>query len=132
MRLLCFGRTPAGCAAALFCDDNRVAADVQLCAVIMKSLALALWLIASARAQQFTQGTLRGPHGDCPLQHTAVTASISGMMARVNVVQEFPNQAAEAIEATYTFPLTHDAAVDGMTMTVGGRTIRSAGGRGRA
>jgi hypothetical protein len=97
---------------------------------IVKSLGFVIWIVAAAYGQEFTQGALRGarvqggPATDCPLKHTRVTAEISGMLARVNVVQEFQNPLSEPIEAVYTFPLPHDAAVDDMTMIVAGRTIR--------
>jgi Ca-activated chloride channel family protein len=76
-------------------------------------------------AQDATQGSLRiaGKQLECPLRHTSVKADISGMVARVNVTQEFHNALAEKIEAVYTFPLPHEAAVDMMTMIVGGRKI---------
>jgi Ca-activated chloride channel family protein len=86
----------------------------------------ALFVLASpAFAQDATQGVLRiaASGAECPLRHTSVKADIAGMIARVNVTQEFHNAAAEKVEAVYTFPLPHDAAVDRMTMTVGGRTI---------
>src|SRR6266700_3050752 len=63
--------------------------------------------------------------GDCPLKHTEVRGAISGFLARVTVTQIFENSASNAIEAVYTFPLPQDAAVDDMTIQVGGRTIRS-------
>src|SRR5215471_7774021 len=76
-------------------------------------------------AQDITQGSLRinGKNTECPLRHTAVKADISGMVARVNVTQEFHNTLDQKIEAVYVFPLPHNAAVDRMTMTIGGRTI---------
>jgi len=83
------------------------------------------------RGQPSTQGTLhaRNRQGvalvDRPLKHTAVKADVSGMVARVNVVQEFQNPLAEKIEAVCVFPLPPDAAVDFMTMHVGSRTIES-------
>jgi Ca-activated chloride channel family protein len=40
------------------------------------------------------------------------------------VRQEFENSYTEAIEAVYTFPLSHNGAVDQMTMTIGDRVIR--------
>lgn len=64
------------------------------------------------------------PAGLCPLKHTEVTADIAGYVARVTVQQEFHNPTDEAIEAVYTFPLPHDAAVDEMTMRVGERVIK--------
>jgi Ca-activated chloride channel family protein len=66
-------------------------------------------------------GSLRG---DCPLKHTEVRGAISGFLVRVTVTQVFENTAPNAIEAVYTFPLPQNAAVDDMTIQVGGRTIR--------
>ena len=77
-----------------------------------------------------TQGALQvvdpngAPKAVCPLKHTDVKAQISGFLARVTVTQEFENPFKEKIEAVYTFPLPQDAAVDDMTMLVGGRTVR--------
>ncbi|MEK7405407.1 MAG: VIT domain-containing protein [Acidobacteriota bacterium] len=64
------------------------------------------------------------PRAACPLRHTGVRAEISGFLARVTVTQDFENTSAEKIEAVYTFPLPHQAAVDDMTMLVGNRTVR--------
>lgn len=64
------------------------------------------------------------PAGPCPLKHTAVSAAISGSLARVTVVQEFDNPYQEKIEAVYTFPLPSNAAVDDMTMLIGDRMVK--------
>ncbi len=58
-----------------------------------------------------------------PLENTSVRADISGFIARVNVRQEFVNNFSNAIEAVYVFPLSHDGAVDRMSMRIGTRTI---------
>ena len=58
-----------------------------------------------------------------PLLETDVDVVISGMVADVTVVQTFANPFDTPIEAVYLFPLPDDAAVDGMTLRVGGRTI---------
>lgn len=85
-----------------------------------------------AKSPQVTQGSLfyfdiKGrPAGLCPLKRTAVQAEISGPLARVTVTQQFVNPSTEKIEAVYTFPLPHEAAVDDMQMQVGSRTIRGA------
>jgi len=77
-----------------------------------------------------TQGCLMaldaagGILGPCPLIHTDVKAEISGILVRVTVRQDFQNLFREPIEAVYTFPLPHAAAVDDMTIHVGRRTIR--------
>ncbi len=64
------------------------------------------------------------PKARCPLKHTDVKAEISGFLSRVIVTQEFENPFNEKIEAVYTFPLPQNAAVDNMTMDVGGRIVR--------
>ena len=84
----------------------------------------------ASAARSATAGSLTtiGPRGEalgpCPLKHTDVKAAIAGPMARVTVTQEFENPYPDKIEAVYTFPLPHDAAVDDMTMLVGDRTVR--------
>jgi Ca-activated chloride channel family protein len=81
-------------------------------------------------AQDATEGSLyavskKGTQlGACPLKNTAVKADISGFLARVTVTQEFENSFTEPVEAVYTFPLSHNSAVDAMTMRIGERTIR--------
>jgi Ca-activated chloride channel homolog len=60
----------------------------------------------------------------CPLKHTNVKAEITGFTSRVVVTQLFENPFNEKIEAVYTFPLPHSAAVDDMTMNVSGRMVK--------
>lgn len=60
----------------------------------------------------------------CPLKQTNVKAEISGPLARVTVMQQFENPSNQKIEAVYTFPLPHDAAVDDMTLKIGDRVVR--------
>lgn len=92
-------------------------------------LAIAV-LAISTFAQDTTQGTLYAKNkggdmlGACPLKNTAVTADISGFLARVHVRQEFENTFGNAIEAVYSFPLSQNGAVDKMTMTIGTRVVR--------
>lgn len=62
--------------------------------------------------------------GFCPLKQTNVKAEISGPLARVNVTQRFHNPSSHKIEALYTFPLPHEAAVDDMTMRIGDRVVK--------
>ncbi len=64
------------------------------------------------------------PLGDCPLEHTDVEVEISGFVARVRVTQLFSNPFSDPIEAVYTFPLSHRAAVDAMWIRTGDREIR--------
>jgi len=60
-------------------------------------------------------GSLIGP---CPLEHTEVDARISGFISRVTVSQRYRNTFSQKVEAVYTFPLSHRAAVDRMRMIV--------------
>lgn len=87
---------------------------------------LILLAVNPASAKTPTAGALTSPLGPCPLAHTAVKAEISGPLSRVTLTQEFRNPFQEKIEAVYTFPLPHDAAVDDMTMLVGDRVVRGA------
>src|SRR5688572_15536289 len=78
-----------------------------------------------------TQGSLRAldaagkPAAECPLKRTEVRAEVSGFISRVTVTQEFENPFPDKIEAVYVFPLSQSAAVDDMTMLVGGRAIKA-------
>ncbi len=64
------------------------------------------------------------PVGPVPLRHTGVEVHVSGHFTRVNVTQHYHNPYEHKIEAVYTFPLSHRAAVDRMTMTVGDRIVQ--------
>ncbi|MBK8914161.1 MAG: VWA domain-containing protein [Phycisphaerales bacterium] len=59
----------------------------------------------------------------CPLQHTDVHTEIHGMIARTVVRQVFSNPATRKIDALYTFPLPHLAAVDDMRIVIGAREV---------
>ena len=105
---------------------------VSLSLVVVTGLALTLLMHLTQRtayAAGGSEGSLQVVRGGkaaglCPLKHTDVKADISGFISRVVVTQEFSNPSAEKIEAVYTFPLPQDAAVDDMTIQLGGRTIR--------
>lgn len=58
-----------------------------------------------------------------PLKSTSVTADISGVIADVLVTQIYKNEGKNPLEAVYTFPASTRAAVYGMKMTIGERTI---------
>ncbi len=70
------------------------------------------------------QTIIDGRAVDFPLKHTKVEAQVSGPVARVVVTQTFQNPYAETIEATYVFPLPHEAAVSDFHLRVGERDIR--------
>lgn len=58
-----------------------------------------------------------------PLLDTEVSMQVSGMVARVHVRQRFSNPGPEWYEGIYVFPLPENAAVDGLKMQVGERSI---------
>lgn len=62
--------------------------------------------------------------GPCALKHTDVHAEVSGCLLRVTVKQIYANPYSDKIETVYTFPLSHKAAVDRMTMTIGSRVVQ--------
>ncbi len=98
--------------------------------VFLIALLAAAPLAAAGRMPRVSQGSLirldrQGQaQSFCPLQRTDVQAEITGFIARVTVTQNFENPSTEKIEAVYTFPLPHGAAVDDMTLLVGDRVVR--------
>ncbi len=58
-----------------------------------------------------------------PLKSTSVRVNIAGVIADVTVSQVYENQGTRPIEAVYVFPASTRAAVYGMKMTVGERTV---------
>ena len=61
--------------------------------------------------------------GGAPLLGTSVTASISGLLARIRVEQRFNNPTGEWMEGIYQFPLPPAGAVDQLSMWIGERVI---------
>ena len=55
---------------------------------------------------------------------TTMHAQVTGNVARVHVTQKFSNTGSDWVEGLYVFPLSADAAVDELLMSVGDRTIR--------
>jgi Ca-activated chloride channel family protein len=60
-----------------------------------------------------------------PLEETRADASIAGPIARVLVTQVFRNRGPRPIEAIYVFPASTRAAVHGMRLKIGGRTVEA-------
>ena len=58
-----------------------------------------------------------------PLQSTSANVTITGVIARVQVQQVYRNRGSRPIEAVYVFPASTRAAVHGMKMIIGKRTI---------
>jgi Ca-activated chloride channel family protein len=66
-----------------------------------------------------------GDNERLPLKETQARVSIAGVIARVEVHQVFANEGKKPIEAIYVFPASTRAAVHGMRMKIGGRTIEA-------
>ena len=58
-----------------------------------------------------------------PLKVTSAKVTIVGVIADVTVTQEYRNVGKKPLEATYIFPGSTRAAVYGMKMTIGERTL---------
>jgi Ca-activated chloride channel family protein len=75
-----------------------------------------------------TEGRLvvqhEGKPVDVPLEHTDVHLRVDGFLVDATVTQRFKNPYATKIEAVYLFPLPTGAAIDELTITTNGRTIR--------
>jgi Ca-activated chloride channel family protein len=60
-----------------------------------------------------------------PLKATTADVQIAGVIAKVKVRQVFENSGAKPIEAIYVFPASTRAAVHGMRMKIGQRTVEA-------
>ncbi|MFC3092912.1 marine proteobacterial sortase target protein [Alteromonas sediminis] len=58
-----------------------------------------------------------------PLLHTQVDFTVTGLISRAVVSQEFTNPSSEWVNGVYVFPLPENAAVDHMKMVIGERVI---------
>jgi Ca-activated chloride channel homolog len=70
-------------------------------------------------------GALRTERGNLPLDRLDVHANLTGLVAKVELTQEFVNVFDQPLEATYVFPLPDRAAVTGMKMTADGRVVEA-------
>ncbi|MFD4636854.1 VIT domain-containing protein [Lentzea sp. NPDC058436] len=70
-------------------------------------------------------GALRTEQGNLPLEALDVRAVVTGLVGRVVLTAGFVNTHDTALEATYVFPLPDRAAVTGMKMTAGDRTVEA-------
>ena len=64
-----------------------------------------------------------GPPVEAPLVDTAVSMTVTGLIARVRVAQTFTHTGSTWVNGVYVFPLPERAAVDHLRMTVGERRI---------
>ncbi len=68
-------------------------------------------------------GALETSRGHLPMTAMTVEATVTGLVAEIELAQTFENTLAEPIEATYIFPLPDRAAVTRFRMEVAGRVI---------
>ncbi len=61
-----------------------------------------------------------------PMVESKITIVVRGAIVEATVTQAFVNKSDRATEATYIFPLPHDAAVSAMSIAVGTKTIHGA------
>ncbi|MDJ0654945.1 MAG: VIT domain-containing protein [Xanthomonadales bacterium] len=103
-----------------------------LVAYFAVALGIRAWALDEPPAQnwdQLTAGTLliQQPGNEPMLPaarlHTDVSIRVSGMVAEVNVSQQFRNDSNDFIEAIYAFPLPDNAAVNRMTLRTADRLI---------
>lgn len=101
-------------------------------------LILTFWVIAFTACTVCSQGEESAEHtlspyflvksddprvDQFPLLFTGATVNIAGVIADVTVTQVYKNEGIRPIEAIYVFPASTRAAVYGLTMTIGDRTI---------
>lgn len=60
-----------------------------------------------------------------PLKSNTATVEVAGVIARVTVEQTYANMGTTPLHARYVFPASTRAAVHGMTLTVGDRTVEA-------
>lgn len=60
---------------------------------------------------------------ELPLKSTSAEVEIAGVIANIKITQVYKNEGKKALEAIYVFPASTRAAVYGMKMTIGDRTI---------
>ncbi|MDH3376184.1 MAG: marine proteobacterial sortase target protein [Gammaproteobacteria bacterium] len=65
-----------------------------------------------------------GRYREATALSTNVEMRVTGLIASVTVTQSFTNQSNDWLEGIYVFPLPDDAAVHGLTMRIGKRTIK--------
>jgi len=92
------------------------------------------WGTAFAQSKDSSEKTLAPyffiPGGDegvdrLPLKSTHALVTIAGVIAEVTVTQVYRNEGKNPIEATYVFPASTRAAVNGLKMTIGARVIEA-------
>ncbi|HEY9381373.1 MAG TPA: VIT domain-containing protein, partial [Burkholderiales bacterium] len=98
-------------------------------AALLLTWATATFAAEPAHAENAQSGTLTLRSADKSQQYVAphldtdVSMRVTGMVARVHVVQRFSNPHDARYEGVYVFPLPENAAVDALTMRIGDRVV---------
>ncbi len=106
----------------------------KLCFISIFALMLIPAAVSAARQETSADKTLspyflvksNDPDVDrLPLKSTDAQVNISGVIADVTVAQIYKNEGKMPLEAVYVFPASTKAAVYGMKMTIGERTVEA-------
>lgn len=99
----------------------------RLLAICLFAFSLSISCFAQNEHQTFSPYFLvksdKGGVDQLPLKSTSAQVNIAGVIADVVVDQVYQNEGKSTLEAIYTFPASTRAAVYGMKMTIGNRTI---------
>jgi Ca-activated chloride channel family protein len=93
--------------------------------LLVSTLSLAAAPAALAEGGDRTLAPYFQGDGPLPLEETRADAAIAGPIARVRVHQVFRNAGDRPIEAVYVFPASTRAAVHGLRMRIGDRTVEA-------
>ena len=116
--------------------DRRRARRLWLTTLLMASLCFLMLLANPVEAQerqprQKTESPYFFVKSDdpavdqLPLKGTAVDVKVAGVIADVRVTQTYRNEGTRPIEASYVFPGSTRAAVNGLTVRLAGRVIEA-------
>ncbi|MBS0338885.1 MAG: VWA domain-containing protein [Proteobacteria bacterium] len=118
-------------------EHRRRARRLWLGTLVLAALCFLLMLASPAQAQEQRQPREKtespyffvksdDPALDrLPLKATAVDVKIAGVIADVRVTQTYRNEGTRAIEASYVFPGSTRAAVNGLTVRLAGRVVEA-------
>lgn len=97
------------------------------CCVLAILFAIVAQPAFAQATDDITTGTLflESPQSriEAPRVHTSVSMNVSGVIARVEVRQDFTNPSDQWVEGVYAFPLPENSAVNQLHMQVGERVI---------
>jgi Ca-activated chloride channel homolog len=97
------------------------------CAIVVLAIGSLAQSVSAQESNDITSGTLVFESAqeriEAPRVHTAVDMQVSGIIARVQVRQQFNNPSDQWVEGVYAFPLPENSAVNELHMQIGERVI---------